>query len=279
MQTFWQGIAWMSLFFMLGVPSMTAQRISEYLGDESVLYAQTKQVNQFFRRFNGEERPDGVRIYPGEQGYRQDAARQRFIPILFDLENPLIPDSIKQTFAREIIRDSSFLDFHGGAWFAEVQTTFQFEGRSEPVTLFLYLEKAQIGSKWVFNKVYTQLFDPLFQAELQPLPNPAFIHPLSHELDFMNLIKVFRNKGNLEPYARKDYEPDYLTLLLYEIKRNRMKFQSVDQVSFHFFQIPGWYFKVSEIMRTGNNRGWLITQISRVPVNQKQLLLDFIYRP
>lgn len=267
------------LIGLLSVIPVWGQQVAEYLGDESVLYAQTKQMNQFFRRFNGEERLNGVRIYPGEQGFQADSARYTFLSVLFDAQNPLIPDTVQRAFASEVVSQHQFLDFHGGQWFAEVKTTFRFNGRTEAVTLFMVLEEAEIGSKWVFSNVYTQIFDPLFDPDNRPSPNPPFIHPLSHELDFMNLIKVFRNEGNLEPYARKDYQPDYLTLFLYEIKRNRLTFQSINEVSFHFFQIPGWYFRVSELMRAGTNRGWLITQITRVPEAQKGILMDYIYHP
>ena len=37
------------------VISSFGQGIGKYLGDESFMYAETKQINQFFRRFNAEE--------------------------------------------------------------------------------------------------------------------------------------------------------------------------------------------------------------------------------
>jgi hypothetical protein len=39
---------------------------SSFTGDELVFYAQTKQVNQFFRRFNAEEDVKGKRTYSGD---------------------------------------------------------------------------------------------------------------------------------------------------------------------------------------------------------------------
>jgi hypothetical protein len=44
--------------------------------DEGVLNASTKQVNQFFRRFNGEESTKGERYYEGDKDYRNPALRR-----------------------------------------------------------------------------------------------------------------------------------------------------------------------------------------------------------
>ena len=52
--------------------------------DESKLYAETKQVNQFFRRFNGEEDEKGERYYPKDKQYRSEKLRRKYIGMLFD---------------------------------------------------------------------------------------------------------------------------------------------------------------------------------------------------
>lgn len=270
-----------SLFFLafLVQGPAKAQWMSDYLGDEYVLYAETKQVNQFFRRFNAEEHPNGRRLYPNDSLYHKAELRQEYLEMIFDQQSRDIDPALKEKFISEILRTRppQQLDFHGGDWFAEVLTTFTYEGKEERVLLFLSLEKAPIGSKWVFSGVYFEPFRSIFRKDSTP-PSPAFIHPLSHELDFMNLMKVFRNGSKLEAYTRKDYEPDYLTLFLYEVKRKNLAFRSVDRVSFHFLQWDGWYFELSEVMREGPNRGWLITQLSEVPPGQKDRLLNFIYR-
>jgi len=269
------------LFLCLAASTVQAQWMSDYLGDEYVLYAETKQVNQFFRRFNAEELPDGRRLYPGDSLYRQRVLRKEYLGMIFDKESPDITDSLKKAFIQEMLgqKEDYQLEFLGGDWFAEVLTTFTYKGKEERVLLFLSLEEAGLGSNWVFSGIYFEPFWSVFESDSAlPPPSPPFIHPLSHELDFMNLMKVFRNGGNLESYASKDYQPDYLTLFLYEIKRNNLTFRSVDRVSFHFLQIDGWYFQLSEVFRESANRGWLITQLSRVPQGQKERLLNFIYR-
>ena len=42
-------------FILVSCHFSNAQNVGNYLGDEKFMYAETKQVNQFFRRFNCEE--------------------------------------------------------------------------------------------------------------------------------------------------------------------------------------------------------------------------------
>ncbi len=267
------------LVWMVGLPNFTyTQSIGEYLGGEEVLYAETKQVNQFFRRFNCEESPLGERYYPGDRLYHDLELRDEYLHMIFDQASQSIDVRTRESFIREMIQKPTFLDFHGGEWLAEVKTSFLWQGRSHEVVLFMRLEETEPGSKWVFSHVYFEPFYQLFEPEALSQAKPQFIHPLSHELDFMNLIRVFQNQAGLEVYASKEYQPDYLTLFLYEIKKGNLSFKSVSQVKFHFFQIDGWYFELSDIQRPGPNRGWLITQLSELGPGNKELLLNYIYR-
>src|SRR5690349_9967450 len=132
--------------------------------DESRLYAETKQVNQFFRRFNGEENEKGDRYYPKDKQYRSDKLRKKYIGMLFDASNSNIGGDLKVQFAKDVLESAppAVLEFHGGSWFAEVNTTFTMNGKSETVTLFMEIEKAQVGSKWVISRAHADIFDPYF---------------------------------------------------------------------------------------------------------------------
>ncbi|MEM6806815.1 MAG: hypothetical protein AAF696_35770 [Bacteroidota bacterium] len=281
LNTLFNGIICTLLVLIFSLSDVEAQGLSDYLGDETLLYAETKQVNQFFRRFNCEESIEGKRFYPEDRLYRNSQMRVKYLQAIFDKESQNISAELKSQFIKEINETNpQYLDFHGGEWFAEVQTSFRYKGKKEPITLFLKLEEANIGSKWVFTHA---LFKPFQEVFSEGGPDtgknkPAFIHPLSHELDFMELIKVFRNTKNLEQYAKAGYSPDYLTLLLYEIKRGNLSFNTVNSVKFHFFQVEGWYFELMDFQRKGANRGWLISQLVQIPKGQKELLLQYIYQ-
>lgn len=268
------------LFLFTSFLPVQAQWSEKYLGGEEVLLAETKQVNQFFRRFNCEESPLGERYYPGDSLYHARDLRREYLNMLFDQESRSIDANLKATFVNEVMdrRDPVYLDFHGGEWLAEVATTFKWQGQDHDVTLFMKLEEVEVGSKWVMTHVYFEPFYELFDDEGRAEVMPQFIHPLSHELDFMNLIKAFRNGGYPEIYTDATYQPDYLTLLFYEIKKGNLSFKTVNQVKFHFFQVDGWYFELDDIDRPGMNRGWLITQLAQLEAGNKDLLLKYIYR-
>jgi len=255
----------------------TSQNISSITGDETALYAQTKQVNQFFRRFNSEEDRFGVRYYPGDSLYRDNEFRNVYLKMLFDQKNSFMDEEIKSQFIEDISGDDSpiFLEFHGGSWFAEVATLFKYYGNSENLLLFLKLEKENLGSKWLLTNVYFNKFLRKFYKGNDREIEKSFLHPMSHELDFMNIYKAFKDDKYVEYYASDLYKPDYLSLLFYEIKMGNMSFESTGQLKFHFFQIDGWYFEVSYFNRPGNNSGWLISKLYKINEEEKQELIKF----
>lgn len=265
--------------FILSIPfGLMGQGIGEYLGDESVLYAETKQVNQFFRRFNGEEDEEGNRYYQGDERYRDVKLRQKYLSMLFDNQNPSLSNKLKSEFVQEVTSKSDpvTLDFHGGEWFAEVNAKFTYKGREENAILFLKLQEEKVGSKWILTRAYFAPFAKLFSSDTTG--GVEFLHPMSHELDFMNLRKVFQdNKEKVDQFTARGYQPDFLSILLYEIKNSNLRFKTVMNVKFHFFQVDGWYFQLSRFNRPGYNRGWLISDLVEVNPEERELLTKYIY--
>jgi hypothetical protein len=246
--------------------------------DESKLYAQSKQVNQFFRRFNGEEDEKGNRYYPRDKQYRSVKLRKKYLGILFDEGNSGISNALKTEFAKNVLDkpESSILDFHGMNWFSEVNTTFTMNGKNESITLLMELQKDHLGYKWVISRVHAAMFEPFFTRDTTKVG--SFLHPLSHELDFMNLRKALSNSDSVSQFATKRFQPDHLSLFLYEVKKGNLKFKTVDEVKFHFFQIEGWYFELAQFNRPGYNTGWLISNLVKLNnPKDKDLLRKHLY--
>jgi hypothetical protein len=258
--------------------SSFAQLVTE-MDDERKLYAESKQVNQFFRRFNGEEDEKGERYYPGNKNYRSAKLRKKYLGILFDESNSGISASLKTDFAKYLLEkpETNVLDFHGKDWFSEVHATFTVRGKEQPVTLFMQLEPDHLGYKWVITKVQADMFSPYFIRDTTRVGR--FLHPMSHELDFMNLRKAFSNSDSISQFTAKKFTPDHLSIFLYEMKNGNMKFKSVERVNFHFFQINGWYFELSEFNRPGYNTGWLISNLVKLNTpSEKELLKNYLYK-
>lgn len=267
------------LTLLLLIPGLflRAQVIGDLLEDESVLYAETKQVNQFFRRFNSEEDGEGEKIYKGDPSYQNNHLRKQTIPLLFDKQSNSIGKSIENSFIKDVTNSENpvFLDFHGGEWFAEVLINVKYNGVDKEAHLFLKLQEEEVGSKWVLSKVYFEPFAKLFFKDPEGMDN--FLHPLSHELDFMNLAKVFREESQVEYYTFQNFIPDFLSIFIYEMKMNRIQFEGVKKVNFHFFQVDGYYFKLEEFNRTGFNTGWLITKLDELDSEERDEMIKTIY--
>jgi hypothetical protein len=270
-----------SLLLLFSAINLHAQNrgIGNTQVDETALYAMTKQMSQFFSRFNNEEDQFGKKLFPSNPAWRDQEKRRELLPLLFDKENPRTTGSLRDFFIEDLTdSDSSFLSFTGGRWYAEVSATFQHQGREVQIILILMIEKENLGSKWVLTNVYYPAFSKLFPAGEMADREKHFLHPMSHELDFMNIYKAFQQPEVIEYYASKDFQPDYLSLFFYEVKKGNLKFKSVDKLKFHIFQIENWYFEVGWFNRSGNNTGWLISNLMYITENEKEKLLMF-YQP
>lgn len=262
---------------LLAVPSY-AQLVDD-LDDESKLYAESKQVNQFFRRFNGEEDEKGNRYYPGDKLYRNSKLRKKYFSTLFDESNAGISEALKADFVKQVLDkgEGSVLDFHGANWFSEVQTTFMLNGKPQAMTLYMQLEKNHQGYKWVIDQVRAPVFESSFERDTSRVGR--FLHPLSHELDFMNLRKAFLYTDSISQFTTKHFTPDHLTLFLYEVKKGSLKFKSVTSVKFHFFQLDGWYFELAEFNRPGYNTGWLISNLMKLNNStERDMMMRYLYK-
>lgn len=268
----------LSVVFLVTSWSASAQLVDD-MDDESKLYAQSKQVNQFFRRFNGEEDEKGNRYYSKDRQYRSAKLRKKYLDILFDESNKGISPALKAEFIRDVVDkgEASILNFHDGDWFADVLATFTMNGVSEPVTLYMELEKDHLGYKWVINRVYAPMLTSSFKRDTTRVGK--FLHPLSHELDFMNLRKAFADRDSITQFTVKRFTPDHLSVFLYEVQKGNLTFRAVKEVRFHFFQVDGWYFELAQFNRPGYNTGWLISNLVKVnSESEKKLLRNFLYK-
>jgi hypothetical protein len=266
----------LTVILFLIVPSLViGQTYNTFSGDESIFYAQTKQVNQFFRRFNGEEDVQGNRMYSGDSTVRDPKMRKKYLPILFDKTSSAVSSDMKELFINQALNKKNpvYLEFHGKNWFAEVTASFDYKKEKVNIIIYLKLEKQSLGYKWVFSNVYFDKFAKMFEHVGDTTNNKLILHPLSHEIDFMNINKIFRDEENLDYYLESHYVPDQLALFVEEVKSGNLKFESVNNVKFHFFQVPNWYFEVTYFNRNEANSGWLISNLLRVSESEKKELI------
>ncbi|MBO6662743.1 MULTISPECIES: hypothetical protein [Roseivirga] len=257
--------------------NLQAQIVSEDDEIERQLLASTKQLNQFFSRFNGEEDTKGREFEPEDRQYRNSRLRKRFLSILFDEENAGFSESLFEEFVNKVTSDDQpiFLDLQAKEWFAVVNTTFRYKGRSMPLTLYMQIQEEGLGYEWVIADISFEPYKTLFDK--QRGQTKEFLHPMSHELDFMNLRKAMVKDGSPESYTLADFEPDLLTVFLYDVKMGNLTFETVNRLNYHFFSVDGWYFSLNNFNRPGYNTGWLISDLVKINAQQKEDLLKLLY--
>lgn len=268
-----------SVFFIKTSEAQTYTNLGDVQTDERAFYTMTKQMSQFMSRFNYEEDQYGTKIHPDSSDYRDRMKRKTVLPLLFDMENPRTNGSLRDFFIADLTEyDKNYFEFLGGKWYSEVSATFKMNGEKVDISMIFTIEQENLGSKWVLTNVYFSDFSKLFPKGDIAEQQKHFLHPMSHELDFMNIHKVFKTPECIEYYASNSYSPDYLSIFFYEVKRGNLVFEKINSEKFHVFQIDNWYFEVSWFNREGLNTGWLISNLIFLKDDEKEELLKF-YQP
>jgi hypothetical protein len=256
-------------------PLKAQNSLGESSLDASAFFAQTKQLTQFFRRFNGEEDAKGNKLDTNDVQYRKQHLRANFLSILFDKQNHSMTDNLKADFVKDVLNDTNpkFLDFRGDKWFAEVNAVFTYQNRPVNLLIYLQIEKSGLGYKWVISNVFFESFSEIFFHPDKSDKAASFLHPMSHEIDFMNLRKAFADPKVIDYYAPNKYTPDYLTLFFVELKGGHLLYKTINNVKFHFLQVDGWYFEVNDFNRSGFNSGWLVSNLLKINEVERARLL------
>jgi hypothetical protein len=268
--------------FVSGVSTVQSQIFSlnsstKNSNDEAILHMMNKQVGQFFRRFNMEEDQYGKLLKTTDARYHNRKIRIKLLEQMFDVHNPRTNSALKQYFIEDVTskKNPVYLEFLDNNWFAEVAATFTSGGKDRHLILFLRLEESGLGSKWVISNVYYNYTSSFFPDIDSVEAMKYFLHPQSHELDFMNLHKALDHPSRIQYYASDNFQPDYLTLFFYLMKTGNLKFKEITHVKFHFFQIPDWYFELSYYNRSDTNSGWLISNLKYIKEDEKPGLIRF----
>jgi len=266
-----------SILLVIAAVSLEAQTggLNGFTQDETVLYTMNKQVGQFVKRFNMEEDQYGKPLPATDKRYHNNELRSELLPGMFDKYNPRTSGTLKKYFIEDVTNNEQpvFINFLDKNWFAEVSTTFTSHGEDVNIILYLTLEKENLGSKWIISNVWYSYFPKLFPTPDSSDHAKYFLHPLSHEVDFMNLHKALDKPERIQYYASDNYRPDFLTLFFYQTKIGELKFKQINDVKFHFFQIPHWYFELSYFNRNDTNSGWLISNLKYVNDKEKKKLI------
>lgn len=227
---------------------------------------QVKQMDEFLNRFNGNENFEGVRIN-AESTSLED--RERNLASLFNLE--LMKDEAFRKKATRFVKQVAeskfrYLSFYDKTNYATVACQVMYKNNQELLTLSLVMDgNAQSGSRWAINGAQAEFLINK-SARLQE----GMIPPTNHEVDFIELIKVFNGEKEIRDYVSFNHKPNQLDILTYAIENGEIKMLSTSTPTFHFNQVPNWSFSVSLFNRNSNNSGWLISELEELNVVLKE---------
>lgn len=90
------------------------------------------------------------------------------------------------------------------------------------------------------------------------------ISPVDHEIHFLGLDNIFENNSKeIMGYRGKKTLVDELSVLLTMAMLDKVRIESVDNLTFYCLQVPEYIFTINESNKSDNNSGWLISKLMR----------------
>lgn len=252
------------LILSFGFSSLASGQL--YSRHEENFAYEVKQIDEFFERFNNESTL--IKDYLFKKYDRLELSREDLLKSLFDLRSTYLQKELVAKFLK-VVNDPQKpvkLSFYDPDWFAKVTCRVVYEEKERELLLLLRVQKEKNGgSKWVVHNVYADFFNTPEGNN----PN-AFLNPVSHATDFMGLNRAFEDPENLKAYLSSGFQDDQLSKFALEMQNNRISFQQVEHISYHFFQVDGWVFTVENFQRQEKNAGWLISRLIQADAKEKK---------
>lgn len=250
-------------FFSVLLSQMAyAQILSPLFFNEELLESQIPQLNEFTKRFNSHI--DSVQ-------YSYEAEARTIMKLLnreliWDSNGQLIASDTTQKniidFIRNVSDSSIQLHFADTSWFARAECSAQYKDKN--LSLVLYLRTRTIGPDEFCWKICGAEADWLL-LHPQKENNGLILSPIENELRFISLPYITKkeNGNNILNYMSDEHAIDPLSVLMALIYTGDLSINFVKEITYFFYQVPGFYFTVENFDRNERNAGWLISQIQR----------------
>jgi len=236
-----------------------------------------KQFNEFVDRFNYKTDFKGN---PIDSSFSLTFKRADYISLLFNNEDPrnIKKDSdylnLINDFKQTVASNNLLINKYSLKIIAETKSLVVYKNQTHEIRIFLNQEIQNNGVKWVLLSVKADFLDVL----KEDTSLVRFIPPTSNETNFISLKAALEDKNYQQYYAYSDYKYNQLSSFLFALNTEQIKFQYVNDLIYHIFDIDGWYIRVREFNRSTENSGWLIEDISKTNLdfnnNLSKLLFD-----
>lgn len=239
--------------------------------DENLYKSRVKLVSEFFERFNGlRSRPDV------EDGID---SRKNNLLLLFDLamfkskQDSLFVEA--ESFAEQVMADSIKINYSDTTWCAKAKCKGTLSGK--PIDFWLYLNvenREKDMYKWVVSKAEGSIFS----LEPPKQHKPFMLSPDDHEINFMSLYRMTSETPSyVKDFKSMGYSIDQTSVFFTMVKMGLLKIEYVDELSFLFFQIPGYMFSIKQIERENLNAGWLINSFGKISDSERDEFFKWLH--
>ena len=242
-------------------------------------YLNVKQFNEFVDRFNYKTDFLGNTI---DSIFESKISREKYLEFLFNNEDSRLVSGDdrysdnyvkkKKKFIQEVVSDSYLIDKYSIEIIAEAKSLVTYKNSSREISVYLNQEIVNDGVKWVILSVNADFLNVLKQDTVLL----RFIPPTSNETNFISLKRVFDDKNFQHYYLYNGFSYDPLSTFLFAVNTGLVKFQYVNEIVYHIFDVNGWQLTIKEYNRDTENSGWLIDDISRMENSFEELLEELI---
>jgi len=258
-----------------------AQFFSNFDPEEDLFKYEVKNIDEFIDRFNDDTASYLHRMYVKDHGASAHVPRQQLVVSVFDLGNSSFSGTAgtAMAFLRQVldVNNPVLLSFTDTGWYARASAIFARDGKLVVIPLILRVESwRDEWVKWIITGVGKEA------PYMGPAPSisvpgnhgkaPTYISTSAYVTNFVELHYIFKNLKDPGLYFDKAFlSTDQCRLFISAIAEGQLRFKCVNNIIFHFYQVPGWIFSVKQYNRRTLNSGWLISDLVKADSSEKNM--------
>ena len=224
--------------------------------------AQVKSLDEFQARFNGTE------YKPNTELGNDSLTRIANLMSLFDfqMDTTVIDRNILRGFIDSVMQNNIQFNMLSHDLWAECDCSFKYKGKTTSIILYMQKElyRREVY-RWAIVSVHGLDSTGIINSE-----RFYSISPVEHEIHFMGLQDLLNeNPSQAFGYRSKSKQIDQLSVFLTLVHNKAIKFEQVEELTFHYLGVPGYVFTIKEFNRVGRNSGWLINHIQTASGDDK----------
>jgi len=268
------------LYLVLSTNNLYAQLITngkEKIAPSQKMILEVKVISQFYERFNFKNTPGNHLV---DSVFRTGVTRKSNISLLFNPAEYEF-DSTSVQFSQNCIDtvgwfidrvcDSDnplYINKFSNFLFAELICNVLIKSKPCKVKLWLRLVEAERKSyKWTILNAEGSCIEIRGNSD-----SKIAISPMSDETNFISLGTELNGKDNLANYVPTEFHFSTLNNFLFGLQHGIIKFQLVEDLTYHILDIEGWDIKVKEIKNQPLLNGWLITHLYKFNMDRNQYI-------